>query len=170
MSPALLSLTISPHTDLDRERLERGLSALSAEDPTLHVSADPETGTTVVGAMGELHLEIVLDRLKREFEVSAGVSTPRIVYKESRFAQMTFLLEPVMLVVVTVPRLFLDAVIADLGERRGRVRAIDEREGMQVVTAHVPLAELFGYAMFLRDCTRGRGTFTMALDRYEPVD
>jgi translation elongation factor EF-G len=166
----LLSLTLTPRTTDDRERLAYGLRTLIAEDPTLHVTTDPVTGTSALGGVGELHLEIALDRLKREFGASASVSTPQIVYKESRFAQMAVLLEPIMRVEVITPRVFLDAVIADLGQRRGRVTAIHERDGMQIVHSNVPLARLFGYGASLRDCARGRASFTMTLRGYEPVD
>ena len=170
MATALLSLVVSPKTATDRESLRRGLQALTAEDPTLHVTVDPVSGDSVVGGVSELHLEIAVDRLAREFGVSAGVTRPQIVYTEAHFAETTFLLEPVMCVEIMVPPDHLDAVVADISERRGRVRSTGEQGGMWRVTAHVPLAGLFGYAAYLRDRTRGRGTFTMQLDQYEPVD
>jgi elongation factor G len=169
-SAALIELTLTPATDSDRERLENGLRVLAAEDPTLHATMDPSSGISTIGAQGETHLEIVLDRLKREFQVSAGLTSPRIVYKEARFAQMTVLLEPVMRVEVVVHGQHLDATVADLVERHGWIGSTEERGGMHVVSAFVPLANLYGYASYLRDATRGRGSFTMQLDRYEPVD
>lgn len=169
-SAALIELTLTPETDSDRERLEHGLRVLTAEDPTLHATTDPASGISTIGAMGETHLEIVVDRLKREFSVSAGLTRPRVVYKEARFAQMTVLLEPVMRVEVVVHRQHLDATVADLVERRGWIGSTEERGEMCVVCAFVPLARLFGYTSYLRDATRGRGSFTMQLDRHEPVD
>jgi translation elongation factor EF-G len=169
-SAALIELTLTPVTDSDRERLENGLRVLTAEDPTLHATTDPASGISTIGVLGEMHLEIVVDRLSREFHVSAGLTRPRIVYKEARFAQITVLLEPVMRVEVVVHRQDLDAIVADLVERRGWIGSAEERGGMHVVCAFVPLANLFGYMSYLRDATRGRGSFTMRLDRYEPVD
>lgn len=170
MSLPLLSLTITPNTDDDRERLERGLRALAAEDPRLHVSTDPAARTSTVGAMGELHLEIAIDRLKREFGVSAHVSIPQVVYKESRFAQVMVLLEPVMRVEVVVPPHHVDAVVSDFADRRARFQSSVEREGMRVLTVLAPLTQLFGYTNYLREQTRGRGSVTMALHGYEPID
>ena len=169
-SAALIELTLTPATDSDRERLEHGLRVLTAEDPTLHATTDPASGISTIGALGEMHLEIVVDRLSREFGVSAGTSSPRVVYKEARFAQMTVLLEPVMRVEVVVHRQHLDAVVADLVERPGWIGSTEERGGMHVVSAFVPLSRLFGYTSYLRDITRGRGSVTMQFDRYEPVD
>ena len=137
----LLSLTISPKTAADRERLEHGLHVLTAEDPTLHVTTDHASGLSTIGGVGEMHLEIVLDRLNREFGVSAGLTSPRVVYKETRFAQMTVLLEPVMRVEVVVHPQHLDATVADLVERRGWIGSTEERGGMHVVCAFVPLAQ-----------------------------
>ena len=80
---ALLSLAIRPKTEADRERLARGVTALMAEDPTMSVETDPATGEVVVAGMGELHLEIIIDRLKREFLVEANVGRPQVAYKEA---------------------------------------------------------------------------------------
>src|SRR5262245_17794040 len=167
---ALITLTVTPNTGADRERLERGLRALTAEDPHLAVTTDAASGISTIGGVGEMHLEIVVDRLKREFEVSAGLSSPRVVYKEARFAQMTVLLEPVMRVEAVVQPEHLDATVADLIGRRGWIGSTEERSGMSVVAAYVPLASLFGYATYLREATRGRGSFTMTFDRYDQVD
>ncbi len=169
-SAALIELTLTPATDSDRERLEHGLRVLTAEDPTIHATTDHTSGVSTIGGLGEMHLEIVVDRLKREFSVSAGLTSPRVVYKEARFAYMTVLLEPVMRVEVVVHRQHLDATVADLVERRGWIGSTEERGGMHVVCAFVPLAKLSGYPSYLRDITRGRGSFTMQFDRYDPVD
>jgi elongation factor G len=83
---------------------------------------------------------------------------------------MAVLLEPVMRVEVVAHQQHLDAIVADLLERRGWIGSTEERSGMHVVCAFVPLSELFGYTSYLRDVTRGRSSFTMKLDRYEPVD
>ncbi|MEO7189890.1 MAG: hypothetical protein ABI051_02420 [Vicinamibacterales bacterium] len=83
MAKALLSLTIQPKTKTDQERLARGLGALMAEDPTMSAKTDPATGEVVIAGMGELHLEIIVDRLKREFNVEASVNRPEVNYKET---------------------------------------------------------------------------------------
>ena len=166
-SAALIELTLTPATDSDRERLEHGLRVLTAEDPTLHSTMDPASGISTIGALGEMHLEIVIDRLSREFHVSAGLTKPRVVYKEARFAQMTVLLEPVMRVEVVVPKDYIGDVMGDLASRRGRIQSQDERGGTQIVNARVPLSEMFGYATDLRSRTQGRATYSMHFDRYE---
>jgi elongation factor G len=79
----LLSLAVKPHTTTDRERLARGVGALIAEDPTMSAEIEPATGEAVIGGVSELHLEIIVDRLKREFGVEATVSTPQVAYKET---------------------------------------------------------------------------------------
>jgi elongation factor G len=81
--PALLSLAISPKTEADQERLARGVGTLMAEDPTMSANTDPTTGEVVIGGMSELHLEIIVDRLKREFNVEASVGRPLVAYKET---------------------------------------------------------------------------------------
>jgi elongation factor G len=80
--PALISVALTPKTKADQEKLGVGLQKLMAEDPTLRINIDPQTGQTIVGATGELHLEIICDRLKREFSIEAMVSKPQIAYKE----------------------------------------------------------------------------------------
>src|ERR1700687_3639901 len=80
---ALLSLAIRPKTEADREKLARGVTTLMAEDPTMSVDTDSATGEVVIAGMGELHLEIIVDRLKREFNVEASVGRPQVAYKET---------------------------------------------------------------------------------------
>src|SRR5262245_33527734 len=109
-STPLLLLPIRPASALHRERLETGLQHLTAEDPTLSAFINPATGTTVIGGMGETHLEIVLDRLKREFQVEASVGRPRVAYQvlsrelegvDGEFVKPV-VLEPVMRVDVSI--------------------------------------------------------------------
>ena len=83
LGPALLSLTIQPRTKADQERLLHGLGALVAEDPTINVRTDQPSGMVVIAGRGELHLEIIVHRLAREFNVEAQVGTPQIAYKET---------------------------------------------------------------------------------------
>jgi len=273
----LLSVVLTPKTSADRERLDRGLSTLLAEDAALTAKPGPAPGEVVVAGVGELHLEIALDRLRREFDVEAFVGPPQIAYKETltrradgemKYWRVTdgrgdyghvkihvcpadpgtgytfeneippgaipgefvgaidegiqnalalgvlagyplddvrielydgsyhavdsskaafriagslafrdaarranpVLLEPVMRVEVIAPADYADDVIANLSSRRGEIQSREEREGMQVLVAHVPLSEMFGYAVDLRDRTFGHATFAMQFARYQPVE
>jgi elongation factor G len=272
----VISLAIEPKTKADQEKLGLGLQKLMAEDPTFRVRTDQQTGQTIIAGMGELHLEIIVDRLKREFSVDASVGRPQVAYKETitrpseaegkwirqtggrgqyghakiRIAprkpgegyefvnkivggsipkeyikpidegireamttgvlagypvddvavelydgsyhdvdssEMAFkfagsiafkeaahkakpvLLEPVMRVEVVVPKEFLGDVMGNLASRRGHIQSQEERGGTQIVSARVPLAEMFGYATDLRSRTQGRATYSMHFDRYEPA-
>ncbi len=270
----VISLAIEPKTKADQEKLGQGLGKLQAEDPTFRVRTDEETGQVVISGMGELHLEIIVDRLKREFSVEASVGRPQVAYKETltreaegegRYIRQTggrgqyghakirlapaapgtgftfvneivggaipreyirpiehgiaeamttgvlagypvddvrvtlhdgsyhevdsseiafkiagsmafkdaakranpVLLEPVMRVEVVVPEEFMGDVIGDLNSRRGKIQSMEARGGTQLVTARVPLSEMFGYATDLRSRTQGRATYSMHFDRYE---
>jgi elongation factor G len=272
----VISLAIEPKTKADQEKLGIGLQKLMAEDPTFRVRTDQQTGQTIIAGMGELHLEIIVDRLKREFSVEASVGRPQVAYKETitrpaeaegkwirqtggrgqyghakiRIAprkpgegyefvnkivggaipkeyikpidegireamttgvlagypvddvavelydgsyhdvdssEMAFkfagsiafkeaahkakpvLLEPVMRVEVVVPKEFLGDVMGNLASRRGHIQSQEERGGTQIVSARVPLSEMFGYATDLRSRTQGRATYSMHFDRYEPA-
>jgi elongation factor G len=272
----VIALAIEPKTKADQEKLSHGLAKLMAEDPTFRVRTDVETGQVVIGGMGELHLEIIVDRLKREFNVEASVGKPQVAYKETltrasegegRYrdgkrtggcanaapprirltprqpgegyafvngivggtiprefikpidegikeamtrgvlagypvddvgielydgsyhdvdsSEMAFkiagsmafqdaakrahpvLLEPVMRVEVVVPEEYMGDIMGDLNARRGRIQSMEARGGTQIVTARVPLSEMFGYATDLRSRTQGRATYSMHFDRYE---
>ena len=270
----VISLAIEPQTREDQEKLGRGIGKLTAEDPTFRVRTDDDTGQVVISGMGELHLEIIVDRLKREFGVAASVGRPQVAYKETltkpgegegRYVKqsggrgqyghakiritpcdngggfefvneirggaipreyikpveqgireamttgvlagypvdnvkvslydgsfhdvdsseiafkiagsMAFrdaakvagpvLLEPVMRVEVVVPEENMGDVMGDLKGRRGRVQSLEVRGGTQLVNAHVPLSEMFGYATDLRSRTQGRATFSMHFHQYE---
>jgi elongation factor G len=272
----VISLAIEPKTKVDQEKLGQGLAKLTAEDPTFRVRTDPETGQVVISGMGELHLEIIVDRLQREFSVAATVGRPQVAYKETltrpaegegRYIKQTggrgqyghakiriaprkpgegflfvseivggvipreyikpieqgivealttgvlagypvddvavtlydgsyhdvdssemafkiagsmafkdaarkahpVLLEPVMRVEVVVPEEYMGEIIADVNSRRGRVNSMETRGSTKIVNAHVPLAEMFGYATDLRSRTQGRATYSMHFDRYEPT-
>jgi elongation factor G len=272
----VIAVAIEPKTKADSEKLGVCLSKMSQEDPTFRVHIDAETGQTLIAGMGELHLEILVDRLAREFQVDAHVSRPQVAYRESirrvmagegRFirqsggrgqyghvkvrleprkrgegflfedatvggvvpkeyigavragiveamehgviagypvvdmkailydgsyhevdsselafkiaASLAFkeaaqkadptLLEPIMSVEVVVPDEYMGDVIGDLNARRGKIRGMEERAGAKVVTAHVPLAEMFGYATDLRSRTQGRATFSMQFDFYDEI-
>ena len=270
----VISLAIEPKTKADQEKLGQGMAKLMAEDPTFRVRTDDQTGQVVIAGMGELHLEIIVDRLKREFGVEASVGKPQVAYKETltapaegdgRFVRQTggrgqyghakirliplppgsgyqfenettggsipreyikpvdqgiqealtrgvlagypiddvrielydgsyhdvdssemafkiagsmafqdaakkarpVLLEPVMRVEVVVPKDYLGDVMGDLASRRGRIQSQEDRGGTQIISARVPLSEMFGYATELRSRTQGRATYSMHFDRYE---
>ena len=276
-SPApVIAIAIEPKTKADQEKLGFSLQKLMMEDPSFQVRNDEETGQTLISGMGELHLEIIVDRLLREFKVEANVGRPMVAYRETitrhakqegRYIRQTggrgqyghvwitvepsgkgkgfefvnkivggsipreyipavekgiveaaeggviagypvvdvtvsliegsyhevdssemafkiagsmafkaackgagpILLEPVMGVEVVCPEDFTGDVIGDLSSRRGRIQGIEARGNTQVIGAHVPLAQMFGYATDLRSKTQGRATYTMQFDHYEPA-
>ncbi len=271
----VIQLAVEPTTKADQDKMGKALFALSEEDPTFQVRTDEDTGQTVISGMGELHLEVIVDRMLREFKVDATVGKPQVAYRETitqpvtghvythkkqtggsgQFAEvkidleptgpgggyefvdkitggrvpkeyipsvdagiqqslaagvlagyptvdvrailvdgkyhdvdssemafkiagsMAFkeaarkarpvLLEPIMSVEVTTPEEYMGDVIGDLNSRRGRVGGMDQRGNSQVVRAHVPLSEMFGYATDLRSRTQGRATYTMQFDSYQ---
>jgi elongation factor G len=270
----VISLAIEPKTKADQEKLGVGLQKLMAEDPTFRVNTDVQTAQTIIRGMGELHLEIIVDRLKREFNVEASVGKPQVAYKETltrpadgemKYAKQTggrgqyghckihlfpgepgsgfvfeneivggaipkefikpieegirealtrgvlagypiddvrielydgsyhdvdssemafkiagsmafqdaakrakpVLLEPMMRVEVVVPKEYMGDVMGNLSSRRGHIQSQEDRGGTQIVSARVPLSEMFGYATDLRSRTQGRATYSMHFDRYE---
>lgn len=272
----VISVAIEPKTKADQDKLGTALSKLAKEDPSFRVSYNEETGETIISGMGELHLEIIVDRLKREYKVEANVGKPQVAYKETirkkskaegKYIRQTggrgqyghvvieveplergkgfvfedhivggvipkeyipsvekgirealetgilagypvidlkvklvdgsyhevdssdlafkiagsiaikeavknadpVILEPIMKVEVVVPEDYMGEVIGDLNSRRGRIQSIEEGKGVKVITALVPLAEMFGYATSIRSLTQGRGSFTMQFDHYEEV-
>ncbi|HBG81313.1 TPA: elongation factor G [candidate division CPR2 bacterium] len=272
----VISVAIEPKTKADQEKMGIALSRLAEEDPTFRVKTNEETAQTIIEGMGELHLEIIVDRMKREFKVEANVGKPQVAYKETvkkstkiegKFirqsggrgqyghvwleiepnesgkgyefinkivggtipkeyinpveqgireamgngviagypvvdvkatlydgsfhevdsSEMAFkiagsmalqagvkqadpiILEPIMKVEVTTPEEFMGDVMGDLNSKRGRIQKMDERAGVKVVDAHVPLAEMFGYATTLRSMSQGRAAYTMEFDHYEEV-
>ncbi|MBU5615175.1 elongation factor G [Geomonas azotofigens] len=272
----VISIAIEPKTKADQEKLGLSLGKLASEDPSFRVKTDEETGQTIISGMGELHLEIIVDRLFREFKVEANVGKPQVAYRETitkkvkaegKFvrqsggrgqfghvwleiepqeagkgyefvdaikggvvpreyipavdkgikealdngvmagfpvvdikvtlvdgsyhevdsSEMAFkiagsmgfkegcakaspiILEPIMSVEVVVPEEYMGDVIGDLNSRRGRIMGMEGRAGAQVVTAMVPLAQMFGYSTDLRSATQGRATYSMTFDHYEPV-
>ncbi len=270
----VISVAIEPKTKGDQEKLGVALGKLAQEDPTFKVATDPDTGQTIISGMGELHLEILVDRMFREFGVSANVGKPQVAYRETirkraeaegKFIRQTggrgqyghvkiilepneagkgfefinkivggavpkeyigpvekgvaealesgvlagyevqdvkvtlydgsyhevdsseiafkiagsmavkdaaakaspVLLEPIMKVEVVVPEEFMGPVMGDLNSRRGRIETSEPRAGSQVITAVVPLSEMFGYSTDLRSMTQGRATYSMHFFRYE---
>ena len=272
----VISVHIEPKTKMDQEKMGVALQRLGDEDPTFRVSSDEETGEMIISGMGELHLEVIIDRLKREFSVEADMGRPQVAYKETisvaanaegkyirqsggrgqyghvkvriepiergtgfefvneikggtipqefipavekgvrgamekgilagypltdlRVALydgsyhdvdssdiafkiaggMAFqqaakqanlkLLEPIMKIQVIVPSEFLGDVTGDINSKRGKIVSMDEREKVRVITADVPLADMFGYSTTLRSMTQGRGSFNMEFERYDVV-
>jgi len=272
----VISAAIEPKTKADQEKMGQALHKLVEEDPTFKVYGDPETGETIISGMGELHLEILVDRMKRELKVDANVGKPQVAYKETisvpvkqegkyirqsggrgqyghvflslealpagggfefvnairggaipkefipavekgvreamskgvlagypmvdmrvtlydgsfhevdssdiafqiAAAEATregakrakpYLLEPVMFVEVVVPEQFLGEVVGDLAARRAQIEGTEVEGNTQVIRAHVPLGEMFGYATTLRSLTSGRGIFNMEPSHYERV-
>jgi elongation factor G len=273
----VIQLAVEPKTKVDQDKMGKALYSLSEEDPTFQVRTDEETGQTVISGMGELHLEVIVDRMLREFKVDATVGKPQVAYRETitqtvsghvythkkqtggsgQFAEvkidleptgpgggyefvdkisggripkeyipsvdagiqqslaagvlagyptvdvravlvdgkfhdvdssemafkiagsMAFkeaarrakpvLLEPIMSVEVVTPEDYMGDVIGDLNSRRGRVGGMDQRGNSHVISAHVPLSEMFGYATDLRSRTQGRATYTMQFDSYQQM-
>ncbi|HTT76857.1 MAG TPA: elongation factor G [Candidatus Binataceae bacterium] len=272
----VIQIAIEPKTKVDQERLGEALQKLAKEDPSFRVSVNRETAQTLIAGMGELHLEIIVDRMLREFKVDANIGKPQVAYRETirrasaaegRFVRQTgghgqfgvvelrieplpkgsgfefsddtkggsiprnfipsveagikeametgvlagypmvdikaalldgkyhevdsselafkiagsiafkeacekaspVLLEPVMEVEVVTPQDFMGEVIGDLNSRRGKIQEMENRAGAQVISARVPLANMFGYATKLRSITQGRANYTMQFAVYEPV-
>ncbi|MFQ5812806.1 MAG: elongation factor G [Anaerolineae bacterium] len=273
----VISVAIEPRTDADQDKMSEALKRLAEEDPTFKVKVDEETGQTIISGMGELHLEVLVERMFREFKVRAGVGRPHVAYKETitkpvraegRFVRQTggrghyghvwleleplekgggfefenklvggaipksfvpyvergvrealdsgvlagyplvdlkatlvdgsyhdvdssdvdfkiagsvalrngvqqadpVLLQPMMKLEVVAPEEFAGEIIGDLSARGAQIEGMEPRSrGLQAVQAHVPLAEMFGYATDLRSRTQGRGVFTMEFDYYDQV-
>jgi elongation factor G len=275
----VISVAIEPKTKGDQEKLGLAIQKLSEEDPTFRVEHDHETGQTVISGMGELHLDILVDRMRREFKVEANVGKPQVAYRETlkrvvdkydythkkqtggsgqfakiqiklepmevegdktyefvnavtggrvpreyipsvdagiqdamlvgtlagypvvgvkatlldgayhdvdssemafkiagsiaykeaaRLAQPT-LLEPLMAVEVRTPEEYMGDVIGDLNSRRGQIQSMDDAAGVKVVSALVPLSEMFGYVGDLRSKTSGRAVYSMTFETYQEV-
>ena len=272
----VIQIAIEPKTKADQDKLSESLVKLADEDPTFQIKVDDETGQTLISGMGELHLEILVDRMKREFKVEANVGKPQVAYRESitqtvnaegKFIKQSggrgkyghvwielgpnepgkgyeftngivggtvpreyipavsagiqeamrngviagfpvvdikakiydgsyhdvdsdeisfkvagslafkegarkakpVLLEPVMGVEVVTPEEYLGDVMGDLNSRRGKIEGFSARKDAQVITATVPLSEMFGYATILRSMTQGRAIYTMQFSHYSEV-
>jgi elongation factor G len=272
----VISVAVKPKSRADNEKLGAALHALAMEDPTFVVTFDQETSETIIAGMGELYLEVIVDRLKREFNVDCDVGAPQVAYRETitasieneykhvkqsggrgqyahvclriepqepgkefefvnevkggvipteyipavekgvkqalesgplagfpvvnvkatvyfgsyhevdsnefafiECARQCFkkafmkakpqLLEPMMDVEVAVPDQYMGAANGSINQRRGRVEGMEDRSGVKLIKATVPLGEMFGYSNAIRTVTQGRGTFTMIFKQYEPV-
>ncbi len=272
----VIEVAVEPKTKGDQEKMAMALSRLADEDPSFRVTSDAESGQTIIKGMGELHLEILVDRMRREFKVDANVGAPQVAYRETitrrhevdythkkqtggagQFARVKIvfepvepgegysfenavvggsvpkeyvpgvqkglnsardsgilagfpvidfkatlvdgashdvdssvlafeiasraafreameksgpvLLEPLMKVEVVSPEEYLGSVMGDLNSRRGQLRGQEPRGNAMVITAMVPLANMFGYVNTLRSMTQGRATYTMHFDHYAQV-
>ncbi|KAF0222079.1 MAG: elongation factor [Rhodospirillaceae bacterium] len=272
----VIEVAVEPKSKADQEKMGMALARLAAEDPSFRVSTDAESGQTVIKGMGELHLEILVDRMKREFKVEANVGAPQVAYRETiskaadvdythkkqtggsgQFARVKIrfepaekgegfvfantviggsvpkeyvpgvekgirsamdngviagfplidfkatltdgayhdvdssvlafeiaaraafregiakagpkLLEPMMSVEVVTPEDYMGDVIGDLNSRRGQVNGMDQRGNARVISAMVPLANMFGYVNTLRSMSQGRAQYTMTFDHYSEV-
>jgi elongation factor G len=270
----VIRVAVEPKTRQDQDKLGVALNRLAQEDPSFNVSTDQETGQTIIAGMGELHLEIIVDRMKREFGVEANVGKPQVAYRETitqpapgkevykkqtggrgQFGHVEIeiepapgegfvfenkitggaipkeyirpvengikdamergflagyelvdikvrlvfgsyhevdsdersfhiagslafqdavrkakpvLLEPIMRIEVVTPEDYMGPVNGDLMRRRGQIEKTEPRPGgAQVITAFVPLSEMFGYTTDLRSATQGRATSTMHFERYD---
>ena len=272
----VIQLSVEPKSKADQDKMSTALQKLQEEDPTFRAGTDEETGQVIIAGMGELHLDIIVDRMRREFKVECTVGAPMVSYRETfkqaaqvqgKFtrqsggrgqygdvwieftpnepgagfefenaivggvvpreyipaveaglkdsmangvlagyelidvkaklfdgsyhdvdsSEMAFkvaaslalkeaakkcnpvILEPIMKVEVVMPEEYLGDIMGDITSRRGRVEGMEARGNAQVVSAQVPLSEMFGYATSLRSSTQGRGTYTMVFDHYEEV-
>ena len=276
----VISVAVEPKTKADQEKMGIALGKLAEEDPSFRVNTDEETGQTIISGMGELHLEIIVDRMRREFKVEAEVGAPQVAYRETirnavkqeyKYAkqsggkgqyghvflevkplpsgseenfkfnneikggvvpkeyvpavekgcaeamqggilagypmvdievtlydgsyhevdssEMAFklaasmgfkqacrsaaagavILEPIMKVEIETPEDYMGDVIGDCNKRRGQVQSMDDRAGIKLVTAMIPLSEMFGYSTDLRSMSQGRATYSMIFDSYQEV-
>jgi elongation factor G len=272
----VIHIAVEPKTKADQEQLDLSLAKLAEEDPTFIVKVNEETGQTIISGMGELHLDILIDRMKREFNVHANVGQPQVAYRETitqeveteykhakqsggkgqyghviikigpagkgegfvfenhvkggniprefigacrkgaedamnsgviagfpvedikvdlldgsshdvDSSEMAFrlamsmavksglkkgvpiLLEPYMSVEVVTPQQYSGDVMGDLNMRRGKIEKIENRPDSQVITAFIPLSEMFGYSTKLRSVSQGRAIYTMTFHSYQKV-
>ncbi|CTQ55937.1 Elongation factor G [Roseibium album] len=272
----VIEIAVEPKTKADQEKMGLALNRLAAEDPSFRVKTDEESGQTIIAGMGELHLDIIVDRMKREFKVEANIGAPQVAYRETitkradvdythkkqsggsgQFARIKLtlepgepndgfvfeskivggnvpkeyipgvskgiasvmssgplagfpmldikatltdgayhdvdssvlafeiagragfregiqkagpkLLEPVMKVEVVTPEDYMGDVIGDLNSRRGQIAGTENRGVVTVITAMVPLANMFGYVNNLRSMSQGRAQYSMVFDHYEQV-
>src|SRR5439155_392451 len=162
----VIEIAIEPKSKADQEKLGVALAKLAAEDPSFRVSTDQESGQTILKGMGELHLDIKVDILRRTYKVDANIGAPQVAFRERRRKGKSVLLEPIMKVEVVTPEDYTGSVIGDLNTRRGQIQGQDMRGNANVINAMVPLMNMFGYVNNLRSMSQGRATFTMQFDHY----
>src|SRR5439155_1534237 len=179
----VISVAIEPKTKADQDKLSIALQKLSEEDPTFRVHTDAETAQTIISGMGELHLEIIVERMKREFKVDANVGRPQVAYRETvrkrvEYVEGKFIRQTggrgqygqgAMDVEVVTPADYMGDVIGDLSARRGKIGGMTQRADAHVVAASVPLSEMFGYSTTLRSMSQGRAIYSMQFSHYREV-
>ncbi len=274
----VIEVSVEPKSTADQEKMGIALSRLASEDPSLRIESDKESGQTILRGMGELHLEIIIDRMKREFKVDANIGQPKVAYRETitksveidythkkqsggagQFAKVKIIfeplpadseanfvfesevvggrvpkeyipgvekglnsakengflagfpvvrlktrlidgayhdvdssvlafeiaarsafreamekagpiiLEPIMKVEVVTPEEYMGDVIGDINSRRGQILNLESRDNLQVITAKIPLAAMFGYVNSLRSLSQGRASYSMDFECYESV-
>ena len=272
----VISVAVEPKSKSDQEKMSTALTKLASEDPSFRVKTDKESGQTIISGMGELHLDIIIDRMRREFKVEANIGSPQVAYRETikqsvesegKFirqsggrgqyghvwlklepqemgkgfefvdkivggtvpreyisavskgveeqlengiiasypmidvkvtlydgsyhdvdsSEMAFkiagsmsvkqgavranpvMLEPIMKVEVVLPEEYMGDVIGDLNRRRGMISGMDDNPSGKVISALVPLAEMFGYATNVRSISQGRASFSMEFEKYAEV-
>src|SRR5207253_2168099 len=174
----VISQAVEPKTKVDQEKMGVALGRLAQEDPSFRVHTDEESGQTIISGMGELHLEIIVDRMKREFGVEASVGKPQVAYREtfkkSLESEGKFIKQSggrgqyghVWLKLDPQPHgkgfEFVDAIKGG----RGVIQGMDDLPGGKAIKAEVPLGEMFGYSTTLRSLTQGRATYTMEFKHY----
>src|SRR5438105_2226253 len=185
----VISMAIEPKTKLDQEKMGVALQRLSEEDPTFKVYTHEDTGQTIIAGMGELHLEIIRDRMFREFKVDANAGKPQIAYRETittnahgvgklikqsggrgQYGHVEVDLRPGERGKgLVVENKIVGDIIGDLNRRRGQVNSIESRGNLTIVHAEVPLAELFGYATAIRSLSKGRSSYSMEPSHFQQV-
>lgn len=154
----VVSRSVKPRTPDDARRLGEALESLREEDPTFLVEPGKDS-TTVVSGIGELHCEVIIDRLQREFGVAFDAGDVRVKH-----------LEPIMSLEIVVPIEFSEDVISDVVARRGEVDATEAHGQHRSIWVRAPMSELLGYATDLRSMTSGRATYTLEFSAYREID
>ncbi|NBW85629.1 MAG: elongation factor G [Planctomycetia bacterium] len=184
----VIKMAITPTQRDGLDKLSKALQRFTREDPTFRVATDEETGETLIAGMGELHLDIYVERIKREYKVEVTVGAPKVSYREAptkataydykhkkqtggsgQYAHIIGHLEPIMKMEVEVPADFQGAVTGELNKRRGLIISTETVGNTSTIVAEVPLAETFGYSTDLRSMTQGQGVFTMEFSKYKPT-
>ncbi|KAJ8429852.1 hypothetical protein Cgig2_011850 [Carnegiea gigantea] len=161
----VIKVTVKPKTKADIDRMETGLIKLAQKDPSFHFSYNEETNSAIINGMGELHLEIIVDRLKREFILAARGS-----FREGMKKASPKLLEPIIKVKIVPPNEHLGVVSGDLNSSKGQINSYgDKLGGLKIVDALVPLAEMFNYGSTVRSMRKGRASYTMLLAKFDVV-
>src|SRR5206468_564640 len=182
----VIHLSIKPKDKKAQANVGKALQRFTKEDPTFRARVDEESGETIISGMGELHLDVYVERMKREYAAEVETGAPQVAYavdsSDNAFqaaARGAFravyssarpqILEPIMKVSVEGPLEFQGAFVRTIMQRRGIIIGTTEEEGFVRVDTEVPLAEMFGYSTDLRSSSQGKAEYTMEFSRYAPV-